>query len=175
MKVIIRFSECNNVFPKLNTNAYLNAEIPNWNQYRLLGGNAQIYLDNTYKGEVKINSIVAVDTLHVSLGIDPEIFVTRESSILKKKKTFWKNKIVENKEFKISVKSNKENEITLVINDQYPLSDHEDIDIKLLEHDRAMIIEKSGFLIWREVLKPKSSINKIFSYEIKYPSHVKIY
>lgn len=86
------------IVPKYDKDAYIIANLVDWEDLDLLPSKANIFYDGTYIGETRINP-TANDTLSLSLGNDPQIFAKR-----KKNKDKTKNKILSNnKETIISV------------------------------------------------------------------------
>ncbi|WP_421938252.1 DUF4139 domain-containing protein [Pedobacter sp.] len=64
--------------PKLSTDAYLLAEVINWENFNLQPGNANIIFEGTYTGKSYINPANIQDTLSLSMGKDKKIIITKE-------------------------------------------------------------------------------------------------
>ncbi len=60
-------------------------------------------------------------------------------------------------------------DVFLLLKDQYPLSTDKDIEIELLESDKAKINIETGILTWDLNLKPNEIRKLRVSYKVKYP------
>ena len=65
--------------PELNENVFLTATVTDWENYDLLQGEANIYFEGSYAGKTQISPVATSDSLQLSLGVDPNIIVTREA------------------------------------------------------------------------------------------------
>jgi len=160
--------------PLKKENAYLIAKIPEWHKLDMLSGKANLFLKNTYKGSTYINSKSTEDTLRISLGIDPEVIVSRKQLKDKYDKKFFGKNAEESLSYEISVKNNKSNDITIEILDQIPVASHDDIKIELLEKSGASINEDTGILSWKKSMASGSQENLSFSYKVKYPNDMMV-
>lgn len=64
--------------PKLNKDAFLVAEIPDWEKYNLLAGDAMVIVEGTYVGKTFIDPSSVKDTLNLSLGQDARVVIERK-------------------------------------------------------------------------------------------------
>jgi hypothetical protein len=158
------------VVPKLSSDAYLIARIPNYIQYNLLNGNASVFFKDIYQGESFIDLETSSDTLILSVGRDKEIIVSREIQ-----KDFVSKSITgtikkEQKAWSITLKNNKAIPIDISVEDQYPISMNEDIKVDLLETTGAKINETTGKLIWDIKMNPNEKKVYNLRYSVRYPS-----
>ncbi|MFN6945388.1 MAG: DUF4139 domain-containing protein [Cytophagaceae bacterium] len=63
--------------PKLDPHAYLIATVKDWEELKLIEGDANVFLHNTYMGRTYLDPMGAGDSLEFSLGPDPAIQITR--------------------------------------------------------------------------------------------------
>ncbi len=164
----------NYAVPKLDADAYLVAEITNWQNLDLIPGNANIIMDDTYIGKSFIDPNSTADTLNLSLGKDKRVAVKRT---LVKDATTTKTSNANTKQtftYELVVKNNKTKEINVILKDQYPLSNVKEIEVELTDDDGAAINTEVGVLTWKVTLKPGESIKKRFSYTVKYPKDKRI-
>jgi uncharacterized protein (TIGR02231 family) len=63
--------------PKLSSDVYLLADIPEWGKLDLLSGDAYILLNGTYVGQTRIDPSSTQDTFHLTVGKDARITVQR--------------------------------------------------------------------------------------------------
>jgi uncharacterized protein (TIGR02231 family) len=164
----------NYAVPKLDADAYLLAEITNWQNLDLIPGNANIIMDDTYIGKSFIDPNTTADTLNLSLGKDKRVGVKRtlvkDASLSKTKDANIKQTFT----YELTVKNNKIKDVNVILKDQYPLSNVKEIEVELLNSDDAAINEELGVLTWKLTLKPGESRKVRFSYTVKYPKDKKI-
>lgn len=160
--------------PKLDLDAFLTAQLTDWNKLNLLSGKASIYYEGTFKSETYLDITTAEDTLILSLGRDKGISISRtlDESLTEKKK-LGKN-VKETVAWKISVRNNKRAPIKLVIEDQYPLSDKDIFDVDLLNSTGAKLDKKEGTLSWELELAPEKKQELGFSYSAEYPKYYSV-
>jgi uncharacterized protein (TIGR02231 family) len=164
----------NYAVPKLDKDAYLLAELTDWQKLDLLPGVANIIMDNTYLGKSAIDPNSTADTLNLSLGKDRRVAIKRSSV---KEYTSTKtsgNSTKQTFTYELTVKNNKLTDVDLLLKDQYPISTIKDIETKLEESKDAMVNEETGILTWKLSLKPGESRKVRFTYTVKYPKEIKI-
>lgn len=164
----------NYAVPKLDRDAYLLAEIADWQKLDLLPGLANIIMDDTYVGRSAIDPNNTADTLNLSLGKDKRVAVKRAQL-----KEFTSTKTSGNNTkqtftYELTVKNNKTTQVDLLLKDQYPLSSSKEIEVKLDESSDAAVNEETGILTWKLQLKPGESRKLRFSYTVKFPKSIKI-
>ena len=164
----------NFAIPKLDRDAYLLAEITNWQKLDLLPGIANIIMDDTYIGKSVIDPNSTADTLNLSLGKDKRVAIKRTAV-----KEFTSSKVNGNSNiqlftYELTVKNNKTTAVDLLLKDQYPISTTKEIEIKLEESMDAAVNTETGILTWKLNLKPGESKKMRFSYRVKYPKEMKI-
>lgn len=166
------------VVPKLSTDAFLLAEIPNWEKLDLMSGDANITFDNTFMGSTFIDAQSTVEKLGLTLGVDPRIMVKREKvQDYNEKKSFLGNSVKQTFKYKITVKNNQSKTINITIKDQYPLSANKDIEVERLTKESTpttSINTEVGVLNWDLELKPGESKDIYNTYTIKYPKDKKL-
>ncbi len=160
--------------PRIDKEAYLLAEVADWESLDLLPGDANIIMDETYIGRSIIDPNTTADTLHLALGRDKRVDVKRS---LVKELSSLKSSGGSNRQvftYEIVVKNNKTTDVNLLLKDQFPLSTIKEIEVKLDDEGSAMVNNETGVLTWKLDLKP-GEIKKVrFSYTIKFPKDKKI-
>ena len=76
--------------------------------------------------------------------------------------------------YEILVKNNKVTDVSLLLKDQYPLSNIKEVTVTLEDGSEAMVNAETGVLTWKLDLKPGESKKVRFSYVVKYPKDQKI-
>ncbi len=164
----------NYAVPKLDPEAYLLAELNDWQNLDLIPGNANIIMDDTYIGKSFIDPNSTADTLNLSLGKDKRIAIKR---LLVKNETLSKSKDNNTKQifnYEITVKNNKTKDVNIILKDQFPLSNIKEIEIELVNAGEAAVNNDLGVLTWTSTMKPGESRVFKFSYSVKYPRDKKI-
>lgn len=164
----------NYAVPKIDKEAYLLAEVADWQNLDLLPGDANIIMDDTYVGKSVIDPNTTADTLNLSLGKDKRLAIKRS---LIKELSSLKTSGKDNRQtftYEITVKNNKLTEVNLLLKDQYPLSSIKEVEVKLDDNGNAMVNEETGVLTWKVNLKPGESQKFRFTYSVKYPKDKKI-
>lgn len=164
----------NYAVPKLDREAYLMAEIPDWQNLDLLPGSANIIMDDTYVGKSAIDPNTTADTLNLSLGRDKRIVVKRNQvrETAPAKSGGGTNKQVFT--YEITVKNNKVTDVQLLLKDQHPLSAVKEVEVSLDESGDAAVNPETGVLTWKLDLKPGESRKLRFVYSVKYPRDKRI-
>lgn len=155
--------------PKIDPDAFLVAHVGNWEDLGLMPGEASIYFDGTYAGSTYVNPEGVEDSMQFSLGRDKRIIVKRETL---KEKTSVKM-IGANRErsaaYKITVKNTKKEPISIRIEDQMPVSQNSQIEVKSQETSGAEVNQESGKMTWKLNIAPAESKTINFSFSVKYP------
>ena len=155
--------------PKLDKDVFLIAQIPEWEQYNFLDGNANLFFEGTYIGATNLNAHVPKDTLSLSMGRDKSILVER-----KKVKSFTSKQFIGKLKtitiaWEISVKNNKKQSIDLVLDDQFPVSNNKELAVEYIDKDGAKLNEQTGILTWKLKLDSSKSSKVNFKYSVSYP------
>jgi len=155
--------------PRLDKDAYLLGEVPDWEKLNFLPGEASIMVEGTYIGMSFIDPGSTMDTLKLTLGRDKRIVVKKEKVTDYSSVKFLGSNKKQLFTYEITVRNNKKDKTTLLLKDQYPVSSDKDIEIELLENGGAIVDNNTGFLTWPLTLAP-GEIKKIrISYSVKYP------
>ena len=155
--------------PKLDKDAYLLAEISDFEKLNLLPGEANIIFENMFVGNSYINPSITSDTLNLTMG--------RDKSIVLKRDRIMDNKSVQNTGstkkqtfiYEITVKNNKSSNIKMVLKDQFPISADKSIEIELIDNGGATVNKETGVLTWIIDVKPTETKKYRFTYTIKHP------
>jgi len=155
--------------PKLDKDAYLLAEVSDWEKLNLLPGEANIIFEGTYVGKSFIDPASTNDTLNLTLGKDKRVIVKREKLADYSSVKFLGLNKLQTITYEITVKNNKKDPITLLLKDQYPISTNKDIEVELLQSSDAAINTEIGVLTWKLDLAAGESKKVRISYSAKYP------
>lgn len=155
--------------PKLDPDAFLIAKVPDWGKLNLLRGEAYIYFENTYIGKTMINPESTMDSLSISLGRDKSIVLKREIIQNMTETKFFSSNVVKQNGYMITVKNNRKSDINITIEDQFPVTTHEKIEVELLDTSGAIVDKEKGFLKWLVKIPAGKSIERKFGYKVDTP------
>lgn len=162
------------VVPKINTDAFLVARVADWQDYALLPGEANLFMEGTFLGKTFIDPGMTTDTLELSLGRDRNIIVKRERIKDQSKRNFLGNRTTDTVGWEISARNNKRLPITLTIQDQVPLSTQQEVEVTVEELSGAAFDRDRGFLSWRMELRPGETQQRTLRYAVRYPKNKRI-
>ena len=155
--------------PKLDNDVYLMARVSGWEQYNIISGEVNLFFEGTYVGKSYIDTRSTGDTLDFSLGKDRNIVVKREKLLGFSETRFIGLNKKETLTWEISIRNKKKQQITLVVDDQLPLSTDKDIVVEALEISGAQSDASTGRLSWKMVLNPSETKVLKLSYSVRYP------
>ncbi|MCP9754229.1 mucoidy inhibitor MuiA family protein [Lacihabitans sp. CCS-44] len=162
------------IAPKLDLNAYLVAELKNWEQYKLLSGEANVYFENKFIGKTFINEQSVDNILKLSLGKDTRIVGKREEiENFKARKTIGSN-IRESFGYKISVRNTKSETVKVVLEDQVPVSQDSDIEVDIEDVQGGVVEANTGKTTWVFEVPASQSKEVLLKYTVKYPKDKRI-
>ena len=157
--------------PKIDKDAFLIANIVDWEKYNLLEGEANVFFEETYVGKTLMDVRYASDTLEISLGRDKKVTVNREKIKDFTDKQFIGNKKEETRAWKTTVKNNKNQAINMIILDQVPVSTIEEIEVNVQNVSGAKQNPETGEIKWEFELKPNDKKEFELKYTVKYPKY----
>lgn len=161
--------------PKLDKDVFLTAQLVDWRKYHLLEGQVSVYYEGTFMGTTIMDVKFISDTLNVSIGRDKDIFVQRERLREFSQKKVFGNTATDQRSWKMQVKNNKSTAISILIEDQYPVSTNKQIIIKHEETNTPKVDNNTGIVSWKyETLAPANKEEMELSYSVKYPTFVNL-
>lgn len=167
--------------PKLSGYVYLKTHATNKSDFTLLPGRTSVFLDGAFVANSSMDLVPAGQKFWTFLGVDQSVSVERkelarreESSGVFGKKTL---RTVFDQVFK--VKNGKATEIDLVIWDQLPMGDHEDIKVVLEEpkyekDSESFKINESKFVEWRHAVKAGEKLDVPYRFAIERPADMQV-
>lgn len=162
------------IVPKLDKDAFLMAQLVEWEKFNLLSGKANIYFEGTFVGETYLNAKNTQDTLAISLGRDKRIIVDRKEIKNFSKKRFLGSNIKQTFGYEITLRNTKNEQINITIEEQIPVSKNNKVTVELLEAQGARVDGNTGKVVWKLTLKPKQTHKLYLKYSVKYPKKKRI-
>ncbi len=157
--------------PKIDTNAFLTAHIKNWEQYNLLSGEANVFIDGTSVGKTLLDTGFAKDTLQVSLGVDKGIHIERKLDKKFTGRKFLGSKRTDTRKWRIIIKNNKNQAVNIEVHDQVPVSDRSDVEVEVKDLSGGKMNTETGEVIWHLHLAPGKKKELILHYAVKHPKY----
>lgn len=155
--------------PKFDKDAFLTAIITDWEKYNLLPGTANVYFEGTFVGTTDIANGEAKDSLLISMGRDKKIISKRETiEEFKSRKNMGSN-IRESFGYRITLRNTKNEPISIVMEDQLPISQDSRIEVELEDAIGADFNRETGKLTWKLTLQPLENKEILLKYNVKYP------
>ena len=163
--------------PKILPKVYLKGKVINNNEYPLLEGEINIFVDNDFVNRTYMTTIVATDTFEIALGIDESI----------KCEKILKNRFIESKglfggsrsvtyDFEIKVTNNRKTEESISILDQLPVAMNEKIKIELITpSEKEVRFNQNNELVWHLKLNPGETKIVPFKFTIEFPNNVNVF
>ncbi|MDR0865705.1 MAG: mucoidy inhibitor MuiA family protein [Candidatus Symbiothrix sp.] len=155
--------------PKADKDAFLLANISDWEQYNLLEGEANIFFENTFIGKTILDVRAIGDTLNLSLGRDKNVSIQREKVKEYSTQKFLGSKTETTRDWKIVVKNNKRQPVTLVLFDQIPVSTTQEIEVNAENLSGGALDNETGEVKWKFTLQPTQKNELGLKYKVKYP------
>jgi len=160
--------------PKLDKDAFLVANMTEWEALNLLSGNVNIYFEGTYVAQSYLDMENTKDTLQFSLGRDKKVVIER-----KRVKDFTKKSLLglnkkEDYGFEINVRNTKKDDIDITIEDQVPITTDSQIEVTLEDAGGAEYNKDTGKLTWKLKISPAETKTLRFKFTVKYPKNKNI-
>lgn len=155
--------------PRLDEEAYLIAEVPDWESLNLMAGEASISFEGSYVGKTVIDPKATADTLNLTVGHDKRVVIDRQKLVDFSSVRFLGNSKIEKFGYEITVKNNKSEPVHVLLKDQVPVSTNKEIEVELVDDGGALFAKEQGFLTWKLDVKAGEVKKVRFAYTIKYP------
>lgn len=157
------------VVPKMDRDAFLQAQITNWEDLNLIPATTNIFYEGSYVGQGYIDMRNTKDTMNISLGRDKKIIVRRErDKELRSVKTIGTN-IKETFVYTVSIRNTRKEALNITVLEQLPISNDKDIVIEDTDVDGGTLEETTGEVKWILSVKPNETMKKKIAFTVKYP------
>ena len=153
--------------PKYDKEAYLVAQLLDWEDLDLLPSKANLFYEGSYIGETRINP-TANDTLYISLGNDRNVRIKRTKDKEKYKDKVFSNRKSTTISYDLFVKNMSSRTYNIILEDHIPVSRDKSIVVSLESKSRAKFNEKTGMMKWEFNLKAKGNKKLNYTYKVEY-------
>ena len=155
--------------PKLDQDAFLQAQITNWEDLNLLPGQTNIFYEGTYVGQGMLDAHNVKDTMAISLGRDKKIMVKRERDTKRTSSKSIGYNVRETFAYSITVRNTRKESVNLTILDQMPVSNDKSIVLEDMDYGDSDSNEKTGIMKWYVAIGPNETKKLGFGFTVKYP------
>ena len=163
------------VVPKIDPSVYLSAQVVGWEKLNLLSGESNIYFDGTFMGKSFLDVNSTKDTLSFSFGKDSKISVERTRVKEKSKIKTIGSRQKFDVTWEIKIKNNGGAMIPLIVKDQFPVSNQEDIKVKRGDLVDGTADEKTGIITWSFLKGITGSQTITFDYSVDSQYGIQLY
>ena len=163
--------------PKLAPYAYLKAKVKNTTDFPIMAGTTNVFLDNNYVSTSSIGKVNPEQEFWTFLGIDEGIEVKyktlkhyqKDEGIISKKNVYVFDYIIE-------ITNNRKTEEEIVVWDQIPIANSEDIKVTLIEPDiekEKSTVKMDDYMLieWFYKLKPADKVKIPFKFTVESPKN----
>lgn len=161
--------------PRLSEEVYRRVKLTNTSDLVFLAGSASLYADEAFIGAVTIPYIPQGAEYLLNFGADERIEVKREIIKQSAAGKFLQDKRVKSYGYQISINNPTPETVAIVLQDQLPVSQHEDIKVRL-EKTEPNPDQKDDLnrMTWKLTLPPKSKKLVQFHFVIEAPTDMQI-
>ena len=166
--------------PKLSQYAYLKAKVTNTTDFPFLAGESNIFLDGSFVATSYLKLVAPSEEFTTSLGVDEGMKV--EYKLIKKyekSKGLISKKRNLNFEYQLIITNNKKHKEKIIIHDQLPISQNDDIKVELIspkykEDTDSLKLDKQKFIKWIYEIESKEKLEIDFIYAVESPKDEEI-
>lgn len=159
--------------PRLDARAFLYAKVVLHKSAPALPGTVALFRDGTFVGNGRLPQLAGGEEHELGFGPDDQVVMRAavvddkrgETGIISASKT-------EHRSWRISIRNRHERPIDYVIQDQLPVSGHQDIKVELLAKPaptRRDIDDRRGVLAWSDRVAPDEEKVIEFGYRVSWP------
>ena len=155
--------------PKLDTKAYLAAEVKTADVEQLMDTDASIYIKGAYMGEAYMSIDLSKEEYDISLGVDETVKVTRKQVKKYSSSVLLKGQKKTELEYEITAVSKKDRKCELRLIDQIPVSGDKTIEVSADNISGGKYDEVTGEVSWDITLGSMETEKKTLAYSVAYP------
>ena len=155
--------------PKLDKDAFLQAQITNWEELNLLPAQTNVFYEGSYVGQGFIDMRNVRDTMNLSLGRDKKIIVRRERDKLYRSDKLVGTNMREAFTYVTTIRNTKKETVNVTVLEQFPVSNDKDIEIEDTEATDASVDKATGAVKWTVTLAPSETKKLRLAYTVKHP------
>jgi len=156
--------------PKLTEAVYRHAKATNDSPYTLLAGAANLFAEDEFLGTTSLELVAPQGEIELYLGADDRIKVERELKRREMEKTLIGGKRRIHIGYEIRLENMLTRQAQITVHDQFPVSQHVDIKVKLEASQPPPTKQTElNLLDWELSLAPKEKRTLRFDFVVEYP------
>lgn len=165
--------------PKLSPHTYLKTKVTNTSDFVFLPGQGNIYLDGSFVGKAPLDLVPPGKEFWTWLGIDQGVKVERK--LLERKEGeggFFGGRKNMTFSYLFEIKNDKQEAIELVVWDQLPIPQNEDITVELIEPDSTsdtFKMNEEKFVEWIYQLSPGQELKAPYQFRVSWPEKMDVW
>ncbi len=157
--------------PKLAEAVYRRAKLVNDSDFLLLAGPVSLFVEGNFTGTLPLKRIAPHEEFDVTLGVDDRVTVKRELKARDVDKKLIGDRRRLRVAYEIEVRNWRANAIALELRDQFPLTRHEQIKVKLEACEpRPAEQTELNELRWQMTVEPQVKHLVRFEFSIEHPA-----
>lgn len=163
--------------PKILPKVYVKGKATNKNDYPLLEGEINIFVDNDFVNRTFLNTVVPTDTLELALGIDESIKCEKilKNKFAEAKGLFDGSKMI-TYDYEIKITNNRKTAEDISVYDQLPITRNEKIKTELLiPKDLEEKLNDKKELKWDLKLNPGETKIIPLKFTVEFPNNISVY
>lgn len=163
------------LFPALTSDAFLVAELKNPSSQVLPGGPTQLYVGADPSGTARLGLVSPGEVFTLPLGIDRALKPVRNVQMREETQGVISKEEIGTYVVTTELVNPYRTPISVRVEDQWPVTDQDDVEIKLVESKpTATQNTKKGALEWRVSIAPQQKQVFSFTYTVKRPKGWKL-
>ncbi len=169
-------------YPRLKPLAYLGSRVVNSEDFQLLAGQVNLFLDEGYVGKSSIDNIGPGEEFDLYLGVDENVKIERKQVLRNMDDILIGGIKSPNRtttfEYKLKAENYKNKKITVILFEAIPVSENDRIKVKTMDVSRKPIDkewkDRAGIWRWEFSLKPKEKEEISYSFSVDHPRDMNI-
>jgi uncharacterized protein (TIGR02231 family) len=163
--------------PALSPHAYLTGEFTHQEELPILAGSATLFSSGSFVGESQLKMTLQGEQMTLFLGADSDVKVKRHLVVNTETKGIFSKTDTSVYSVTLQIANYKRRPIKVKLYDVLPISDNEDVEVKLLASQPKVEIKdkKSGVASWLLSLKAGEKREVTLRYQISHPTEWRVY
>lgn len=161
--------------PRHTESVFRRAKVDNSGPSPLLAGQANLFVEDEFIGKTELAYTPMSGELSLLLGVEERVTVKREMVRREVDKRFMSDKRRLRYGYKMVLENLLETAVNVVVQDQIPVSRHEEIKIKLEQVSPAVAEQTElNMLEWRLSLAAKETKTIVYEYAVEHPREMDV-
>lgn len=161
--------------PKLDSDAFLQANLNEWKDLNLLPGTTSVYFENAFVGHGRLELSDLKDGLTLSLGRDKRLVVERvQDQNHRGNAGLFGNSRQRRYAYTLNIHNMRDDALQLIIKEQLPVSLDAQVTLQDLKLAGARHNTDTGEITWTVDLEPAEQRSINYSFAVQYPKDIEV-